>query len=69
MFILDTKDIGTAMFAKGQKVEADINLWYKRIVHVNFPRLHELQTKQIVFILLKFSGGKARLCEVCQLGK
>ena len=28
MFILDTNDVGTAMFAKGQKVELDIDLWH-----------------------------------------
>ena len=27
--------IGNAMFAKGQRVESDINLWHKRIGHVN----------------------------------
>ena len=30
MFILDSTDGGTAMFAKGQKVESDIDLWHKR---------------------------------------
>ena len=25
MFILDTNDVGTSMFAKGQKVESDID--------------------------------------------
>ena len=36
MFILDTNDVGTAMFAKGQKVESDIDLWHKWIGHVNY---------------------------------
>ena len=39
MFILETNDVGTAMFAKGQKVESYIDLWHKRINHVNFQRL------------------------------
>ena len=34
MFILDSSDGGTAMFAKGRKVESDIDLWHKRISHV-----------------------------------
>ena len=38
MFILDTTDGGTAMFAKGQKAESDIDLWHKRIGHVNYQR-------------------------------
>ena len=36
MFILKTKDVGTSMFAKGQKVESDIDLWYKRVGQINF---------------------------------
>ena len=41
------------MFAKGQKVESDIDLWHKWFGHVNFPKLQEMQPKQIVFGLLK----------------
>ena len=69
IFILDTSDGGTAMFAKGQKVESDIDLWHKRIGHVNYQRLQDLQTKQVVFGLPKFSGQEAQICEACQLGK
>ena len=36
MFILDTNDVGTTLFAKGQKVKSDIHLWLKRIGHVNY---------------------------------
>ena len=42
MFILDTNQAGTALYAKGQKVESDIDLWHKRFGHVNFPRLREM---------------------------
>ena len=38
MFILDTNDIVTAVFGKGQKVESDIDLLHKRIGHVNYQR-------------------------------
>ena len=69
MFILDSSDGGTAMFAKGQKVESDIDLWHKRIAHVNYQRLPDLQSKQVVFGLPKFSGRKAQICEACQHGK
>ena len=69
MFILDTNDVGTAMFCKGQKVESDIDLWHKRIGHVNYQRLQDLQSKHVVFRLPKFSGRKAQICEACQLGK
>ena len=37
MFILKTNDVDTVMFAKGQKVESDINLWHKQFDNVNFP--------------------------------
>ena len=57
------------MFAKGQKAESDIDLWHKRIGHVNYQRLQDLQSKQVVFGLPKFSGRKAQICEACQLGK
>ena len=43
MFILDSTDGGTAMFAKGQKAESDIDLWHKRIDHINYQRLQDLQ--------------------------
>ena len=36
MFILETNEVGTTMFAKGQKVESDMNLWHMRFGHVNF---------------------------------
>ena len=65
MFTLDTNDVGTALFIKGEKVESYIDLWHKRIGHVNYERLQELQTKQVVFSLPKFSGQKAQICEAC----
>ena len=57
------------MLPKGQKVESDIDLWQKRIGHINFYRLQELQVKQIVFVLPNFSGRKAQVREAYQLGK
>ena len=54
MFILDTNDVGTTMFTKGQNVESDIDFW-----------LQDLRSKQIVFGLPKFSGRKAQICEAC----
>jgi hypothetical protein len=71
MFTLDrTHDVpDTALFAKGQKAESDIDLWHKQIGHVNNQRLQDLQTRQVVLGLPKFSGRKAQICEACQLGK
>ena len=53
MFILDSSDGGTTSFAKGRKVESDIDIWHKRIGHVNYERLQDLQSKQVVFGLPK----------------
>ena len=41
MFILETNDVVTVMFVKGQKVESDIDLWHKQFGHVNFLWLRE----------------------------
>ena len=48
LFILDSSDSGTTMLAKGQKVESDIDLWHKRIGHVNYQRHQNLQLKTSV---------------------
>ena len=61
IFILNTNDVGTAMFAKGQKFESDIDLWHKWIGHVNYQRFQDLQSKQVVFGLPKFSSEKAQI--------
>ena len=69
MFILNTNEVRTTMFANGQKVEIDNDLWHKRFSHVNFLRLREMHTKNIIFGLPKFSGQNGQVCEACQLGK
>jgi hypothetical protein len=62
MFILDRTDDGpdVALFANRQKIKSDIDLWHKRIGHVKFRRLQDLQKKQVVFGLPKFSGRTAQ---------
>ena len=42
MFILETNDVGTAMFMKWQKVVSDINLWHRQIRHINFRKLQKM---------------------------
>ena len=41
MFNLNTNEVRIVLFTKGQKVESDIDLWYKRFGHVNFPANEE----------------------------
>ena len=65
MFILDTNDVGLIMYAKGQKVESNIELWHKRFNHINFPKLQDMQSNQVVSGLSKFSGQKGEICEAC----
>ena len=55
MFILETNDVENAMFAKEKKVKLNIDLWHKWFAHVKFPRLQEMQMKNIVFGLPNFS--------------
>ena len=69
MFILKTNDVGIAMFTKVKKVKSYIDLWHKWFDQINFPKLQEMQLKQIVFGLPKFNGKKGQLCEACQIGK
>ena len=54
---------------KRKKVESNIDLWHKRFGHVNFPRVWEMQTKNIVYGLPKFTGRNGQVCEACELGK
>ena len=35
MFILESNEVKSVMFAKGLKVETNLNLWHKRIGHIN----------------------------------
>ena len=52
---LDINDVETALFTKGQKVESNIDLSQKRIGHINYQRLQDLQLKHwVVFKLPKF---------------
>ena len=39
MFILDATEVNTTMYANGLKAESDIELWHKRVGHVNLGKL------------------------------
>ena len=45
MFIPDTNNVDTALFAQRQMVESDSELWFKQIGQVNYRRLYDLQLK------------------------
>ena len=72
MFTLDVSmpQVKAAMFAHGTGVIADIDIWHKRVGHVNVQRLKSMQAKNIVDGLPKFKvDGMHKICEACQLGK
>ena len=70
MFILKTNDVGTAMFAKGQKVKLYIDLWHKRIDHINFRKRFTSCNRNTWFLDYQSSSDqKGQICEACQLEK
>ena len=70
MFILDSHEIKMSMFAKGHKVDIDIELWHKRIGHINLRKLKGMQTEGVVIKLPTFSGQEIEgVCAACQFGK
>ena len=48
MFLLDSNEVKSAMYAKGLKVETNIELWHKRIGHINLQWLPATQSKGVV---------------------
>ena len=42
VYILNANEVRTGMFARGKKVDSDIDLWPKSFSHLNFPRLREM---------------------------
>ncbi|MCO5608611.1 hypothetical protein L7F22_062824 [Adiantum nelumboides] len=72
MFTLDVNmpAVKAAMFAQGAGVVADVDIWHKRIGHVNEQRLRTMQSKLIVAGLPKLRvDGMHKVCEACQFGK
>ena len=58
------------MFAQGAGVVADVDIWHKRIGHVNEQQLRSMQSKDIVTGLPRFKvDGMHKVCEACQFGK
>ena len=68
MFTLDVNmlEVKAALFAQGAGVAADVDIWHKRIGHVNEQRLRSMQSKQIVVGLPKFKvDGMHKVCAAC----
>ena len=72
MFTFDVEllKVEVAMFAHGRGVIAYIEIWHKRIGHVNIQMLKSTQTQSIIARLQKFRvDGMQKVCEACQMGK
>ena len=70
MFIPDSHEMKSAMYAKGQRANTDIELWHKRIGHINLQKLKGMQSKGVVIILPIFTKKEiVGVCEAFQFGK
>ena len=72
MFTLDVNihEVNAAMFANGSGVVANIEIWHKRIGHVNVQRLKTMQSLELVTGLPVFKvADMQKVCEACQFGK
>ena len=59
-----------AMYAHGGEVIADVDIWHKRIGHVNPQRLQSMQTQGLVTGLPNFKvADMQKVSEACQFGK
>ena len=58
------------MFAKALKADTDVELWHKRISHINLQKLEQIQSKGVVIRLSTFKEKEIEgVCEACQFGK
>ena len=70
MFILNSHEMKSSMFAKSRKADSDIELWHKRIGHINLNKLKPMRSKGVVIGLLTFKEKEIEgVCEACQFGK
>ena len=70
MFILDSREMKSAMFAKNTKADSDIELWHKRIGHINLNKLKAMKSKGVVIGLPTFKEKEIEgVCEACQFSK
>ena len=59
------------MFAKGLKADTDLELWHKRIGHINLQKLKGMKTKGVVIELPTFIEKESCIgvSAACQFGK
>ena len=72
LFTMDINNVDThkMCFTHNNDNVAEIDLWHKRIGHVNFQKLKSMQANEIVYGLPKFKDKSLHyVCEACQFGK
>ena len=71
IFILDSHvEMISTMYAKGHEANADIELWHKRVGHINLQKLKGMPSKGVVIGLPTFTEKEITgVCEACQFGK
>ena len=70
MFILNSNEVKSAMYGKGLKVKTNIEMWHKRINHINVQQLQVMQSKGVFIGLPAFESKQVeRVCKACQLHK
>ena len=66
MFILDSHEMKSTMFGKSMKADSDIELWHKRIDHINLNKIKAMQSKGVVIRLPTFKEKEIEgVCEAC----
>ena len=64
MFIVDSHKMKSTMFSKGTKADTDIELWHKRIGHINLHKHKEMQSIRVFIGLLTFKQKEIEgVCE------
>ena len=72
MFTLDVEvpARNDMLYTQKNAVITDIDIWHKRIGHVNVQRLKTMQSQNVVTGLPNLQvSGMQKVCEACQLGK
>ena len=70
MFILDSHKMKSSMFAKSTKADSSIELWQKRIGHINLNKLKAMQSKGVIIGLPTFKEKEIEgVCEACHFSK
>ena len=70
LFILESSEVKSTMFANAIKVETNLKLWHKRIGHTNLQTPKRMQSKGVVIRLLTFTEKEIMgVCDAYQFRK